>query len=72
MEWGKKLGGVTLGKLATLWDGEVCGGRGSIEDSSRVSNALILSDLQAAIAAVKQASHTEKARTLDLKIVMEG
>jgi len=33
MEGGKKLGGVTLGKLATLWNGEVYGVRGALEDA---------------------------------------
>jgi len=72
VEGGKKLGGTTLGKLATVWDGEVCGVRGALEDAPRDSNVLILSDSQAAIAAVKKAGRTGKARTRDLKVVMEG
>jgi len=52
VEGGKRLGGVTLGKLATVWDGEVCGIRGALEDAPSEANVLILSDLQAAIAAV--------------------
>ena len=55
VEGRKKQGGVTLGKLATVWDGEVCGVRGSLEDTPSETNVLILSDSQAAIAAVKKA-----------------
>ena len=72
MEGGKILGGATLGKLATVWDGEVCGVRGALETAPNETNVLILSNSQAAIAAVKKAGHTGKARTCDLKIVMEG
>jgi len=69
---GKKTRGVTLGKLATVWDGEVCGVRGALEVALRETNVLNLSDSQGAIAAVKKAGRTGKARTRDLKIVMEG
>jgi len=72
VEGGKRLGGVILGKLAMVWDGEVCGVRGPLEDAPSETNILILSDLQATIAAVKKASCTGKARTHDLKVVMEG
>jgi len=66
----KNRGGVTLGKLATVWDGEVCGMRGALEDAPSETNVLILSDSQAAIAAVKKAGRTGKARTMDLRRVM--
>jgi len=69
---GKRLGGVTLGKIATVWDGEVYGVREALEDAPSDSNVLILSDSQAAIAAVKKAGRTGKARTRDFKILMEG
>jgi len=72
VEGGKRLGGATLGRLATVWDGEVCGVRGALEDTPSDSNVLILLDSQAAIAAVKKAGRTGKARTCDLKWVMEG
>jgi len=72
VEGGKRLGGVTLGKLATVGDGEVCRVRGALEDAPSESNVLILSDSQVAIAAVKKAGPTGKARTRDLKYVMEG
>ena len=71
MEGGKRLGGATLGKLATVWDGEVCGVRGALEDAQSDANVLILSDSQAAIVAVKKAGRTGRARTRDLKFVME-
>jgi len=71
VEGGKKLKGVTLYKLATVWDGELCGVRGALEDAPSESNVLILSDSQAAITAVKKAGRTGKARTRDLKFVME-
>ena len=71
VEGGKIQGGVTLGKLATVWDGEVCGVRGALEGAPNEANVLILSDSQAAIAAVKNAGHTGKARTYDLKIVLK-
>jgi len=67
---GGTQGGVTLGKLATVWDGEVYGVRGALEDAPSNSNVLILSDSQAAIAAVKKAGRTGKARTNDLKLVL--
>jgi len=72
VEGGKRLGGVTLGKLATVWDGEECGVRGALEDTLSESNVLILSDSQAAIAVVKKAGRTGKVRTRDLKVVIEG
>ena len=72
MEGGKKLEGTTLGKLATVWDKEVCRVRGALEDVPSETNVLILSDLQAAIMAVKKAGWTGKASTRDLKVVMEG
>jgi len=72
VEGGKRLGGATLGKLAIVWDREVSGVRGALEDAPSESNVLILSDPQAAIAAVKKAGRTGKARTRDLKVVMEG
>jgi len=55
-----------------LSDGEVCGVRGALENAPRDSNVLILSDSQAAIAAVKKAGRTGRARTRDLKVVIEG
>jgi len=44
VEGEKKLREATLGKLATVWDGEVCRVRGALEDAPSESNILILSD----------------------------
>jgi len=70
VEGGKSSGGVTLSKIAAVWGGEVCGVRGALEDAPSETNVLILSDSQAAIAAVKKAGRTGRARTADLRRVM--
>ena len=49
----------------------MCGVRGALEDAPNESKVSILSDSQAAIAAVNKAGHTGRARTRDLKVVME-
>ena len=54
-----------------MWDREICGVRGALADTPSESNVLILSDSQAVIAVVKKAGRTGKARTRDLKVVME-
>ena len=72
MEGKKGQGGVTLGKLATVWDGEVCGVKEVLEEAPSEINILILSDSHVVIAAVKRAGRTGKARTTDLrKVVMD-
>jgi len=68
---GGTQGGATSGMLATVWDSEVCGMRGALEDIPSNSNVLILSDSQAAIAAVRKAGRTGKARTNNLKLVLK-
>lgn len=45
----------SLGRVATVWDGEVRGLRGALEAANEEQKILILSDSQAAIAAVKKA-----------------
>ena len=35
VEGGGKPGGATLGKIATVWDGEVCGVRGALEGATK-------------------------------------
>ena len=55
MEGGRKLQGVTLGKVATVLEGEVCGVRGVLEDTLSETNVLIPSDSQLVIAVVKKA-----------------
>ena len=62
---------MTLGKLATVWDREVCRVRGVLEDILNETNILILSDLQAAINVVNNAGYIGKVRTYDLKIVLK-
>jgi len=70
VERGKGVGKMTLGKLATVRDGEVCGVRGALEDVPSESNVLILSDSQAGIAVVRKAGRIGRARTADLRRVM--
>jgi ribonuclease HI len=60
--------GIGLGKIATVWDGEVAGLRGALTHAP-AKKILILSDSQAAIAATKQAGRTGKARTYNLRWV---
>ena len=60
-----------LGKLATVWDGEVVGMRGGIQMVPEDQKILLLSDSQAAIAAVRKAGRTGRARTGELKEVVE-
>ena len=72
VEGGLAQGHLGLGKCATVWDGEVAGMRKGLEAVDRRKKVLILSDSQAAIAAVKRAGRTGKARTRDLrKLVRE-
>ena len=56
-----------LGRLATVWDGEVAGLRGVLQMAPEDRKVLILSDSQAAIAAVRKAGRTSRARTGELK-----
>jgi len=67
---GKGVGEMILRKLATVWDGEVCGVRGALEDAPSESIVLTMSDSQVAIAAVRKAGRTGGARTADLRRVM--
>jgi len=60
-----------LGRLATVWDGEVVGMRGRIQMVPEDRKVLVLSDSQAAIAAVRKAGKTGRARTGELKEVVE-
>ena len=61
---GREIKGMLrLGKLATVWDGEVAGMRKALEEVGRDRKILILLDSQAAIAMVKKVGQTGKART---------
>ena len=71
MEGGQTEGHVGLGKVATVWDGEIAGMRRGIEAVDRNRKVLVLSDSQTAIAAVKKAGRTGKARTRDLRKVVQ-
>jgi len=53
--WDKKEGFKGLGKVATVWDGEMGGVKGALRAAPQDSKVLILSDSQAAIAATKEA-----------------
>jgi len=70
IEGGKGVGEATLGKLAMVWNGEMCGVRQALKYAPSESNVLILSDSQAAIAAVRKAGRTGRARTAGLRRVM--
>jgi len=59
--------GIGLGKIATVWDGEVAGLRGALTCTPETKKIIILSDLQAAITTTKQAGRTGKARTRHLR-----
>ncbi|KAF8453564.1 RNase H-domain-containing protein [Kalaharituber pfeilii] len=64
-------GGEEMGTGATVWDGEMKGMRKGIEKAVPApANVVILTDAQAAIAAVKKAGRLGKARTGDLKKVV--
>ena len=66
--WGGREG---VGRLATVWDGEVVGMRGGLQSAPEGRKVLIFSDSQAAIAAVRRAGRTGRARTGELKEVVE-
>ena len=55
-----------MGETATVWDGEIAGMAGVVEEFERGERILLLADSKAAIAAVKKAGRTAKARTRDL------
>lgn len=70
VEGGKMYGAAGVGRVATVWGGEVCGMRGALEGAPEDSNILILSDSQAAIAAVRKAGRRGKTGTADLRRVI--
>ena len=59
-----------VGETATVWDGEVTGIAGMAEEFERGQRILLLVDSRAAIAAIKKARRTAKARTRDLLKLM--
>ena len=63
-------GCVLVGSVATVWDGEIAGMRLALESLS-VAPLLVLSDSEAALAAVRNAASAGRARTTDLKRVVD-
>ena len=59
-----------MGTVATIWDGEIAGVRLALE-SVAVSQVLVLSDSQAAIASVRNAATCCSARSEDLRAVVD-
>lgn len=57
--------------MATVWDGAVAGFKGALKKAPETEKILILSGSQAAIAATRRAGRRGKARTRDLKWVVE-
>ena len=53
---------MLLGTFATVWDGEMAGMIKGLRMSGRDQRVLLLADSRAAIAAVKKAGRTGKAR----------
>jgi len=60
-----------MGRLATVWDGEIVGMRGGIQMVPEDHKILLLSDSQVAIAAVRKVGRTGRAQTAELKEVVE-
>ena len=67
---GKIQGKEGLRKLATVWDGEVKAEAEALSAWDKSGRIIILTDSQAAIAAIKKARKTGKARTGELRKVM--
>ena len=60
-----------FGDVATVWDGEVAGMAEGLARTQRERKVLILADSKAAIAAVRKAGKTGKARSSHLKKVVD-
>ena len=63
-------GCVLVGSVATVWDGEIAEMSLALE-SLPVAPLLVLSDSEAALAAVRNAASTGRARNADLKRVVD-
>lgn len=55
-----------LGRLCTVWDGEVAGIRKALGESPPEWKVLIMTDSEAAIAAVRKAGRRGRSRAADL------
>jgi len=56
-----------MGKVATVWDGEVAGFRGALTMAPKNKSLLILSDSPAAISATRQVRRKGRARAKHLR-----
>ena len=63
--------GERVGDTATVWDGEIAGMLGATERFETGEQILLLANSKATISAVKKAGKKGKARTRDLKKLME-
>ena len=68
---GSVEGSAWVGDRATVWDGEIRGVLGALRGARQERSILILADSQAAISAIRKASRTGTARTVDLASVLE-
>ena len=62
---------MRVGDTATVWDGEIAGILGATKRFETGEQILLLADTKAAISAVRKAGKKGKARTQDLKELME-
>ena len=60
-----------VGQRATVWDGEIRGIQRLLQGTRNEKDILLLADSQAAIAAIKTAGRTGKARTKDLAQIIK-
>ena len=67
---GRIQGKEGLGKLVTVWDGEVKAVAEALSAWDKSGKVIVLSDSQATIAAIKKAGKTGKARTGELRKLM--
>ena len=58
--------GIRVGRMATVWDGEVAGLERGLKAIDQGSRVLLLADSKAAIQAVQKAGRTGRARTRNI------
>lgn len=68
---GRTEGCRGLGKVATVWDGEVAGVRGALEVARSEEKVVAMMDSQATILAITAAGKSGGARTEDLEWLIE-
>ena len=59
-----------VGDIATVWDGEIAGMAGGLAKAREEKKVLILADSKAAIAAIRRAGRTGRARSRHLQEVV--